>query len=507
MSRILKNVASNWVGFAVNAAATLAVTPFVLRQLGPAGYGIWILSSSVIGYYGFLDLGFRAGVTQYLTRYLAAGDRERASECLSSGIAAMSVVGVVLAILSIGAAFLVPHVFDIPSELERDAFWCVLIVGISAGIQFALQPFGSIFTARQRFDLANAIGIMTRLLTVAGIVTALSLGYGLVGLSLATCLASTIDYIIRWRVSRRLAALDISRTLVSLERMKEIASFGIWNFLVSITSFVYTHVPNLLIGFFMPMAAVGHYALAVGLSRQLSSALGPVHAVVYPAAAALDVKGDRAGLERLYHNGSRLMLLATVSAAVLAYVWAPDFYRLWVGDKYLTGEYPSVATLFRVLLIGVIANFSSIAWQILAGAGHIRVGALTTITGSAINLCLSAVLISSVGLLGAPLTAVTLGVAIDGIASMLLVQRYVGLSALSMLRNAYPRPLLVLVLQFAAVSLIHRLGHPNTWIELIVIGGLTGIVCAVIVVAVGTTRDERNKFVFQPLLRLRRSLI
>ena len=46
----------------------------MLHALGTARYGIWILTSSIIGYYGLLDLGFRAGVTQYLTRYLAVGD-------------------------------------------------------------------------------------------------------------------------------------------------------------------------------------------------------------------------------------------------------------------------------------------------------------------------------------------------------------------------------------------------------------------------------------------------
>jgi len=77
-SVILRNVASNWVGFALNAAVTLALTPFILRELGTARYGIWILTSSLIGYYGLLDLGFRAGVTQYLTRFMAVGDYVKA---------------------------------------------------------------------------------------------------------------------------------------------------------------------------------------------------------------------------------------------------------------------------------------------------------------------------------------------------------------------------------------------------------------------------------------------
>jgi O-antigen/teichoic acid export membrane protein len=51
-SSILRNIASNWAGYAVNAAVTLVLTPFVLHQLGDARYGVWVLTSSIVGYYG-----------------------------------------------------------------------------------------------------------------------------------------------------------------------------------------------------------------------------------------------------------------------------------------------------------------------------------------------------------------------------------------------------------------------------------------------------------------------
>ena len=500
---ILRNITSNWIGFAFNAVATLVLTPIVLRHLGAAGYGIWILSSSVIGYYGFLDLGFRAGVTQYLTRYLASGDSERASECMSSAVAALGAMGVFLMLLSIGAAWLVPHIFHLPPELLRDAFWCVLIVGISAGLQFALSPFTSIFAATQRFDLANLIGIVTRLLTVAGVVLALRAGHGLIGLSVVTCAVSLVDYLARWLVSRRLAVIKLSRAKVSLASVKEISAFGVWNFLISLNAFVYQHVPNMLIGVFMPVAAIGYYALAVGLARQITSALSPIGQVVYPAAAALDVQGDRAGLERLYHDGSRLLQLAMISVTVLAGFWAEDFYRLWVGEAYLSGaEYPSVAVLFQFMLVATATTFSSIGAQILMGAGHVRLVAVTLICGSVLNMCLSLTLIGPYGLLGVAFAAALGGILIDLLTMPLLVQKYLRLPASSFLRRAWPRPLLVAVLQMAVALLIRQLGQPANWFELAAQGGLAAAACAAIVVLCGATPTERQRFIFQPWHRL-----
>src|SRR5690348_12986857 len=154
---ILRNVAVNWIGFAVNACVTLILTPFVLRELGAAAYGVWVLTSSVIGYYGLLDLGLRGGVTQFLTRYLAVEDLRSASECMSSALAALSVVCLAVLLLTAGMAYGAPHIFRIPAAMRAEASWCIAIVGCAGALQFLLFPFAAVFTATQRFDLANAI--------------------------------------------------------------------------------------------------------------------------------------------------------------------------------------------------------------------------------------------------------------------------------------------------------------------------------------------------------------
>src|SRR5690606_10938573 len=116
-------------------------------------------------------------------------------------------------------------------------------------------------------------------------------------------------YLVRWRVSRRLAPqLELSIQHVKLARLKEVGSFGAWNFLISISIYIYQNVPSMLVGLFMPIAAVGQYSLAMGLIRQIVSILLPIGQVVYPAAAAAHVRGEHDALERLYHDGSRLLM-------------------------------------------------------------------------------------------------------------------------------------------------------------------------------------------------------
>jgi O-antigen/teichoic acid export membrane protein len=504
---IVRNVVSNWAGFLINAAVTLVLTPFVLRQLGPGRYGVWILTSSIIGYYGLLDVGFRAGVTQYLTRYLAVDDYLRASECMSSAVAVLAGLGSAIVGLSFAGGYLAPHLFHLPGGMANEAFWCILIIGCSSGVQFALNPFSSIFTARQRFDLANLIGVSTRLLTAAGIVLSLKMGRGLVGVSAAAATATVIDYVVRWRVAQRLVPqLKVSIRHASVERIREIGAFGGWNSLISINGFVYQHGPNIMIGWLMPIAAVGQYALATGLSRQINSILSPVPQAFYPTATELHAQGNRSGLERLYHDGSRLMLLITISVVLLATVWAPDFYRLWIGEKYLTGApFHSVALLFQILMISMVTDYSSnVASLMLTGAGRVQTVAAALVCGSVLNVTLSVILIPRYGLAGIAVATVIASAIIDLIAMPLLLQRIMGLSVVGFLRHSCVRPLRVAIVQAMFLAVIRLAGRPEHWFAFFVQGSVAALGSAAIVAFIGITRIERERFLHEPIRRVLR---
>ncbi|MBS0394288.1 MAG: polysaccharide biosynthesis protein [Proteobacteria bacterium] len=505
----LRNIASNWLGFAVNAAVTLFLTPFVLRELGVARYGVWVLTSSIIGYYGMLDLGFRAGVTQYLTRHLALREFAKASACLSTAVVVLGGVATVLLVLTIGAAFAAPHLFQIAADLRAEAFWCILMVGATSALQFALAPFPAVFVAKQRFDLANVIGVATRLLTAGLTVLALKLGGGLLGVSAATCGATAADYLIRFAVAQRLVPeLRIRFRDADRAQLREIGAFGFWNFLISVNYYVYLHVPNLLVGGLMSVAAVGHYALATSLWRQVNSVLGPVPQVAYPVATELHATGDRAGLERLYHDGSRLTLMIMLCVVTIAAAWAEDFYRLWIGPKFLSGmPFQSVALLFQVLLIATATNFTTtIAQQILIGAGYVRLTAMALIGGSVINVGLSVALIGRLGLLGVAIAAVVASVVVDLLTMPILLQRFVGLSAIQFVRRACLRPLAVGILFALLVAGIRMSGHPANWAALLLQGAVAGIGAATIVLAVGLGPSEQARFVVAPLRRVRARL-
>jgi O-antigen/teichoic acid export membrane protein len=363
----------------------------------------------------------------------------------------------------------------------------------------------SVFVATQRFDYANAIGVSTRLVSAFLVFAALQNGYGLIGVSVATCSASLLDYAVRWLVARRLAPfLKVSVQMVSRTRLKELGSFGIWTFLLSVNSTLYLHAQPLIIGTLMPISAVAHYALAVGLIQQIIAVLAPIGQVIYPVATSLHARGSPATLRRLYHDGARLMMLVMVCVVLIAAVWADDFYRLWLGERYVReAPYASLALLLQFLLLSVVTNFTSnVASQLLMGAGHIRAFSLLLLIGSALNLSLSVLLIGPYGLIGVALATVVASVVVDLIAIPLLLQFKLGLSVADFARNACSRPLAVGCLLAVVLTGISRVGHATSWIELIVQGACGAVAGALLVIGIGIRGTERERFITKPLSRL-----
>ena len=112
------NIASNWAGYAVHVAVAFFLTPYIIHSLGETRYGIWSLVIGVTGYYGLLDLGVASGMTQYLTRYLAANEIDKLNKSASTGFVALSSIGFLVFIGSLHICVLCLLAFSRSGQLH-----------------------------------------------------------------------------------------------------------------------------------------------------------------------------------------------------------------------------------------------------------------------------------------------------------------------------------------------------------------------------------------------------
>jgi O-antigen/teichoic acid export membrane protein len=67
----------SYVMMLLEVLSTLLLTPYILRSLGDAEYGVYKLSESIVAYLMLLDLGVGSAVIRYVAKFRANNDKEK----------------------------------------------------------------------------------------------------------------------------------------------------------------------------------------------------------------------------------------------------------------------------------------------------------------------------------------------------------------------------------------------------------------------------------------------
>lgn len=404
---IARNIAASWIGFAVHVAVTFFLTPFVVRTLGDARYGAWSVIMGLTGYYGLLDFGFRAGLTQYLARYLATKDYERLNRTASTGFTALSGISVVLLAVTAVASLGAPYLFDLPTDVVGEVRWSIVIVGIGIAIQFPFFCYSAALTAAQRYDISNAIGIVTRLLSAALMVAVLRSGLGLIGIAAVTLAANVTDYALRaFATNWAIPQLRVRPGECDRSTFRDFFSFGMWNTAISASRRILSYGSTLIIAVFLPVAAVTPFALANSVTDYVDKLLTPAGRVFFPAATELDATNQKERLQLLYLNGTRFVFAMAVACGLVGGLWSGDFFRTWIGADSVNG-FGSAASLTPWLLTATVLTAGQrVGYQILLGMRQVRMLAILFVVEATVTLMLTLVLIGPLSLTGVVLATV-----------------------------------------------------------------------------------------------------
>ena len=140
---IARNALYGVTGFVAPAAIVLASYTVLIRHLGPAAFGIYLLATALSGTMMFLDLGFSAATLRFVAQDLAARRPKAAADVILTSLVFYSGMGIVGG-TAIGALAPVwATLFKVDARLAADA---VLVFRL-AGLQFAAYLPAMVFVS------------------------------------------------------------------------------------------------------------------------------------------------------------------------------------------------------------------------------------------------------------------------------------------------------------------------------------------------------------------------
>jgi len=407
----------------VNAGLGLIFSVLIARSLGPSGngqYALIILLASTLGQ--FLNIGIPAANVYFI------GRREfSVKDALKTNLYLSLILGLA------GVAIGLPIIIFLKQTLFSEIDQTLLLLGLFLYFISLSNTFlSSIFQGVQDFKNFNKILLLNSALNVLfGSIFLYLFGWGLLGALMATIVSKLLSlcfaffkiyneakFNIRLSLSGFLG-IRLSDLKLDLANLMRVSNYGWKAGLSNLIAFFNYKADILLLGFFLGVAPVGIYAVAVQLVEKLWLFSQAVSTVVFPK------------LSELYRDKSefhRSDLTITVCKVVLALTSVAaltlGLVAFWLIPYAFGTSFNQAILVIWILLPGIVLiSVSRVLANDIAARGHPEINLYSSLIVVIVNVILNLLLIPSFGVFGAAV-ATTIAYTINAVFKLSVYRRY-----------------------------------------------------------------------------------
>jgi O-antigen/teichoic acid export membrane protein len=371
--------------------------PFIIKYVGVEDYGIYLLVGAFVGYFGLLDFGVGSALVKYVAQYTTKEDKKTINEMVSSSFAFYLGIGIVIcvSVLIIGTYYV--EFFNISPDQAEKARFIAYLVAIGALTSWPMHSFSNILPGIQRYDIGAILGFISALITAVSTVIILLNGGGIIDMIFWGIVIGASFQLATVIITQRLLPyLELRREYMGLEPMKKIFKFSSVVFIGQIIGMIVLGTDRIVIGAFVSVAAITHYAIARKLHDIVHTASSLPASALLPAATELDTKDDKAAIERLVFRGGKYKCALILGAATVIFVLAEPIINVWMGPEW---TFMALPTQVYISYWFVFAAWGVMGSVLLAQERYKPILILFSLI-AILNLLLSLLLVHTYGVLG-----------------------------------------------------------------------------------------------------------
>jgi O-antigen/teichoic acid export membrane protein len=396
--RLARNSLAGLLRYVVTAPIMLALTPFVLNELGPVQFGVWAIFGIITGYADLSDLGIESTLIRFVAQYQAADDDQAINRAVSTVVVLFLLTGTAVVTIGLLASrFVVSSVLQVPAGFTDEAVYVVTGAVVAFFVSLLSGAFGTVLQGRQRLDLWNGGLVLYTVLDAAGAVILLTRGYGLYALVLNRIFAVFATGVFNYILARKIMpALKLRPRFVSRQMAREIISYSLNIFVSKVATLAREPLSKTLMLRFSSLQGVTYFDLGARLANQTRGLFSAMLIPLLPASSGVQATGGSAATRRLFTRSTRYVILLTFPVFGGLFVFAGPIVSLWIGPGYEV-----VALTLKSLLVAFFfALATSPAYTILEGIGLARATAIASVIAAVLNVLLCIALGLGFGYLG-----------------------------------------------------------------------------------------------------------
>jgi O-antigen/teichoic acid export membrane protein len=372
-NRAKKNIFASLFIKGMSILIGLVLVPLTINYVNPTRYGIWLTLSSIIGWFGFFDIGFGNGLRNKFAEALAKGEKELARIYVSTTYAILTIIiGIVFVLFLIVNPLLNwVKILNTTPDMGRELSILALIVFTFFCLQFILQLITTILTADQKPAKASSFNLLgsTFSLCTIFIITKTTTGSLLyLGLALGFAPILVLSASSLWFYTHEYKFYAPSFKYVRFSYARNLMNLGIKFFFIQIATVFLYQTNNLIITQLFGPKEVTTYNIAFKYFSIIPMAFTIITTPFWSAYTEAYFKKDLQWIRRTIGSLVKIWMLFFL-ASVIMLVFSNMVYRLWIGN---TIKVPFILSIVCALY-GIVITWSNIFLSFINGIGKITI--------------------------------------------------------------------------------------------------------------------------------------
>lgn len=494
--RVARNTLVNAGRPILNLAVGIAMTPFLLHEIGANGYGIYVLAASFSAGAGFLslgELGLQGAVIRFVARHDARGEHEHVRRVVGTAMTMLLAVGLVGASLLLVLANYGLGAFNIAEDDRGAARFVFIALSFQVVAEFAGLALTGYLEGLQRFTTIALLGVGQLGIYVFVAVPIVLAGAGVRGVAIAAGVAAWSHLLALLAVARFQEGRLTPRPGVDRSVLPELGAYSWRLMVIRLTSVGYDQMDKLIIAMALSPFALAVYQIANNVHVMARYALSLGSSALTPVSSALEAMEDRARLRSLLLRGTRTTLALALPVTLSVILLARPLIEGWVGEGY--PEAVGAAQLFVVYIL--FTSVTTVGVIMLLGMGRMKGLLALGLASMLVNLAVSIALVGIYGIKGV-IAGTTVGYSIILVPYLVLILREFEVRLGDFLRRAVARPLLTASVHAAALGLAVLARPPAGLVETFAYGAVAYAAHLALYVRYGA--DSADRAVLRQLL-------
>lgn len=390
MSQLKKGALLSYITIFLTNIIGLLLTPFIIKSLGDAEYGLYTLIGAFVGYISVLDFGLNNTIVRFVAKYRAEKDKKGEENFLAITMGVYGLISIIIALVGVVLYFNLDTIFSNSLTFEELAKAKVMFIILILNLAITLPggAFTAICSGYEHFVFPRTINIVRYIVRSAMVVGLLLAGGDAIGLVLLDTVMNLLVILFNGFYVFKKLNVAFKFHYFEMPLIKEIFSYSIWVFILALVWEFQWKAGQIVLGTLTNTTMVAVYAVGIMLGSYYGAFAGAINGVFLPRATKMIVENATGEeLTLMMIKIGRISFIASLLVFGGFVLYGKQFILLWVGEIYYDAWLVALIIMigFTIPLIQVFANlilsakslfsFKAIVSIVFLGSGTL-VGAL-----------------------------------------------------------------------------------------------------------------------------------